>query len=155
MNSNNLCYHVYIKKYLHIETRYVHLTWKTHGISSYATCGTAGYRSILTRNECIEAARKILKISMGPTGYHVGPIENKCIDTNPNHCFTNTRYKSIGFTDVDCPEPHGRVTVGRHVGLICLRQGMIWNFFITYDLFRWQLCSDLLICDMSNTLNCF
>ena len=73
----------------------------------------------------LKLQKKILKISMGPTGYHVGPIENKCIATNPNHCFTNTRYKSISFTDVDCPEPQGRVTVGRNVGLICLRQGTI------------------------------
>ena len=110
---------------MHIETRYVHLTYEKHGISKGDTCGTAGYSSILTRNECMEAARTMQMIPE----YHVGPNDPRCVDTNPNHCFTKTWSKGIFFTDADCPESQGRVNLvansDNEVGLICLKQGII------------------------------
>ena len=103
-----------------VDSRYVHLQ-EANGHGAGITCNNCGYHSILTKNECIEAAKQI-KMTQG---FEVYPHELNCRPDNPNYCFTNTAVKKIYFTRADCPVHQGNTNPQGEEGLICDIGGML------------------------------
>ena len=120
MNCSSLFCYVYIKQNLHIDTRYIHLQ-ETNGYDGGVTCSTLGYDSILTRNECIDAAKE----TQLTKDYVAHSSEVGCRDNNPNHCFSNTVSKKIFFKRADCPVHQDRALPKE--GLICRKKGVLRN----------------------------
>ena len=111
-------YTFYTDQNFQADTKYVHL----QGANGYyvgTTCSTLGYNSILTRNECIDAAREIHLIQ----GYSVNPGEFPCYPDKPNHCFTNTYHKTIYFTRANCSVHQG--ITNPEDSLICKKKGRL------------------------------
>ena len=112
-------------KHLHTDSKYVHLQ-EANGYDAGVTCETLGYVSIISQDECIDAAKQINSISNYspyPTDIATSSYVLSCFDDNPNHCFTNTNQNRIYFTRGDCKVHPDRID--SHEGLICMQQGII------------------------------
>ena len=115
----SLIFLIYLSKAkFFVGIQYVHLL-EENGHGARVTCDTLGYYSILTENECIEAAQQI---KLTQSYLWDGVLD--CSDRNPNNCFIETEYKRIYFTPANCPVH--QLNLRPTNGLICKKWGRLY-----------------------------